>query len=231
MKNWLKILLVIASFALMSVGIYFVLKINGITDFDTLKYLILKNSKFSILIYLLILSIMLTFLCFVPLLNTGLVFLGLSIFGPIPTFFTCLCSNFISSSLLFFIGDKFGEKFATKLIGKDGLEKAQDVVDSKSKILLPIMYLVPGFPDEALSLVAGMTKMKYWYLILTSMVYHSIEFGLFCFLGSGIIDWSSLSIIDWFVLINTIFVDIYLLLKLEKFAKNKAKVRKNDENN
>ena len=88
------------------------------------------------------------------------------------------------------------------------------------KFWLPIFFLVPVIPDEALCLVAGMTKMKYWYLITISIIYHAIEFGIFCFIGSGIIDWSALSLVDWFVFINVIIFDFLLLLKLEKKLNN-----------
>ena len=85
-----------------------------------------------------------------------------------------------------------------------------------------MFFILPAVPDEALCLVASMTKMKYWYLILVSMLYHSVEFGIFCFVGSGIINWSNLTIIDWFILINVLIIDFILLLHLEKkFNKNK----------
>ena len=219
MNKWIKILIVILGFAIVSVLIYFLLKTFSIANINSLKEIILRAEKFSLIVYTLLLSVLLTLLCFVPLLNTGLVVLGLYLFGPVQTFITCLIANFISGSILFFIGDKFGEKLATKLISKEELEQAQNLIDTKSKILLPVFFLIPAIPDEALCLVAGMTKMKYWYLIAVSLIYHAIEIGIFCFFGSELINWSSLSFMEWFLFINTIIIDICLLFSLEKKIK------------
>ena len=219
MNKWIKILLVILGFAVLSVGIFFILKATGITDISKLKQLIINSKHFSVLVYLLIQTILLVLLCFVPLLNTTLIILGIVLFGPLTTFFVCLTSNFLSSSILFLIGDKFGESLATKLISKEELEQAQDLIDHKSKLLLPLFFVLPGIPDEALCLVAGMTKMKYWYLVTISLIYHALEIGLFCFFGSDLINWGSMSIIDWFVFINVIIIDLYFLFSFEKKIK------------
>lgn len=223
MNKWIKLLLIILGFAIFSVAIYFILKLFGITNISTLQNIILNNKNLSGLIYIVITAILLTLLCFVPLLNTSLIVLGIVLFGPLNAFILSLIATLLSNSILFFIGDKFGEAVARKVIGKKDLELAQDFVDNKSKILLPLLFVLPGFPDEALCIVAGMTKMKFWYLILVSTIYHSLEIGLFCFFGSGLINWSTLTIIDWFLLINVILIDLYFLFKLEKSLKNNKK--------
>lgn len=216
MKKWLKIFFVILVFAVISVVIYLILKAFNLTDINKLKQIILDSKRFSILVYFIISVISLVCLCFVPLLNTTLLVLGIVLFGSKITFVTCLLSVFCSTTILFFIGDKLGEKFAKKLIGEKSLNDAQNLIDHKSKFWLPIFFIIPAIPDEALCLVAGMTKIKYWYLILVSMLYHAIEFGIMCFIGSGIINWSQLSIVDWFVLLNVLAFDFYLLYRLEK---------------
>ena len=221
MKKWIKIFFVIATFATISVLLFFVLKAFNLTSLMKIKQLIGASKEYSILVYILVQTILLVLLCFIPLLNTSLTILGIMILGSKITFISTLIAVFISNTILFIIGDKLGEKFAAKLIGEKDLKDTQNLVDHKSKFWLPVFFIIPGVPDEALCLVAGMTKMKYWYLILVSMIYHSIEIGLFCFVGSGIINWTSLSFVDWFVLINILVVDILLLLRLEKYLASK----------
>ena len=216
MNKWIKILLVILGFALISILVFFMLRFLGITNLENLRCLIANTGKFSLIVYVLIQSLLLTFLCFVPLLNTGLIILGIILFGPLQAFITCIVSNFISGTLLFFIGDKFGEKLATKLISKQELESAQNLIDKQSKLLLPIFFLIPAIPDEALCLVCGMTKMKYWYLITVNLIYHTLEIGMFCFFGSDLINWPSLTILEWILFINLIIVDVILILSLDK---------------
>ena len=216
MKKWLKICFVILSFAVVSIVIYFILKQFGLTNITNIRNLINKSGRWGILVYTLLTASMLIFLCFVPLLNTSLAILGIALFGAKTAFITNMVAVFISTSILFLIGDKLGEKFASKLVGEKSLNETQDLIHTKSKLLLPILFIIPTIPDEAICLVSGMTKIKYWYLTIISLVYHAIEIGLFCFVGSGIINWSSLSIIDWIVLINVLLVDLYFLFKIEK---------------
>lgn len=223
MNKWLKILFVILIFAIISVALFFVFKALGITNISTLKLAISKSGKLGFLVYIFILITVLVAFCFVPLLNVSLTILGIAIFGSKVAFITNIIAVFFSTSILFFIGDKLGEKFAKKLVGDKSLNDAQNLIDHKSKFWLPVLFIAPGIPDEAICLVAGMTKMKYWYLMLVSMLYHAVEIGLFCFIGSGLIAWSALSVLDWILLINIVAIDIYLLLKLEKFLANKNK--------
>lgn len=230
MKKWLKIISVIVVFAVISAILFVVLKALNITSISTLKSLITKSGKYSYVIYTLISICVLVFFCFVPLINTSLIVLGIALFGSKIAFVTNIVAVFFSTSILFLIGDKLGEGFAKKLVGEKSLNDAQNMIDHKSKFWLPILFLVPSLPDEALCLVAGMTKMKYWYLITVSMIYHTIEIGLFCFIGSGLINWSALSIIDWFVLINIVIIDFFLLVKLEKYIERKTKENKSQNN-
>ena len=223
MNKWIKLVLVVVMFAILSFVAYFILRLCGITNIKTLKLIIENSKNFGLIVFCLIMTLSLILLCFIPLLDTSLVFLGIFLFGPIKTFIVCVIANFLSSSILFLIGDKFGENIAAKLVGVDELHKAQDLIDTKSKFLLPVLFIIPGIPDESLCLVAGMTKMRYWYLILVSMIYHILETALFCFLGSGIIDWKSVSIIEWFLIVNTLVVDIILLFKFEKFLEKRSK--------
>lgn len=132
------------------------------------------------------------------------------------------------------MGDKFGEGMARKLIGKKELERAQDLVTHKSKFMLPIFFFIPGFPDDAICLVAGMTKMKFIYFFIVTTICHLLDVAIICFVGE-MINWSSLTAIEWVLLINILIIDFYLLFKLqkhlEKTIKNKSETNKSDENN
>ncbi|MBO5948618.1 VTT domain-containing protein, partial [bacterium] len=115
-------------------------------------------------------------------------------------------------------------------VGRKELNKIQDLIDTKSKILLPLSFIIPGFPDEAFCMVAGMTKMKYWYFITINFLCHIIEIGIICFFGSSLINWSELKLIEWIMIGNLIVIDIYLLFQLEKFINKKSKnTQKNDK--
>ncbi len=219
MKKWLKILSVIGIFAIMSVGIYLLLNSFGLANIHTIKLLIKQSKGCGLLIFFLVATLSPILLCFVPLLGSGLSILGINLFGIIPTFFLMIASNILSTIILFLIGDKLGEGLAKKLVGQKAFEQAQNPINHKSKVLLPLLFMIPIFPHEALTIVAGMTKLKYWYIALVNFLHVLVETSIVCFIGSGIISWASLSTFDWIILINVLIIDISYLFKLEKKIK------------
>lgn len=227
MKKWIKIGLIIALFVGVSIGVYFILKALGVTSIDKLQELIANCGAWSWVVFAVLFITSSTLLCFIP--GTSATFIGLSVvlFGAIKGFIICSIAVFITSSLLFLIGNTLGEKAAIKLVGKESLEKAQNLLDMKSKMFLPLMFLFPIFPDDALCLAAGMTKMRYRYFALITAIFRSVGIATICFLGSGLINWAALSIIDWFMLVSVCAFWLILIFKyqdkLEKFIIRKGK--------
>lgn len=223
MNKWLKILLVLLSFALISILLFLLLKHLNITNISSLREVVSKSGKYAMVVYTMILIFVLVAFCFIPLINTSLAIMGIALFGAKIAFISNMIAIFFSTTILFYIGDFFGEKLAIKLLGKKTFTETQNIIDHKSKFWLPILFLAPGIPDEALCIIAGMTKIKYWYLMLVSLVYHAIEIGIFCFIGSGLINWNALNLLDWIILSNIVLFDLILLIKFEKYLDKKIK--------
>lgn len=227
MKNVVKGLIALLVVAILSVGLFFVLKSCGVTDIESLREIIASCGAWGWIVYILLFTTCSILLCFIP--ASSMTFIGVSIvlFGAFNGFIISAVSVFLSSSIMFMLGHTLGEKVAVKLVGKEALEKAQSLVDMKSKMLLPLMFLFPVFPDDALCLVSGMTKMKYWYFAIIVAICRSIGVASICFVGSGIINWAELSLVDWFVLGSVCVFWIYMIFKyqhkIEKFIVRKRK--------
>lgn len=223
MKKWIKICLSMLIVAVLSVSTYFILRAFGVTDIEKLRNIIASCGAWGWIAFIALFVICSTLLCFIP--GTSATFIGVSIvmFGAWQGFAVSTISVFLASSLMFFIGNHFGERAVIKLVGKESLEKAQNLTDVKSKMLLPLMFLFPVFPDDALCMVAGITKMKFWYFAVIVAIFRTIGIASISFLGSGLINWAELSIIDWFVLINVCIFDIILIFKLSNNIEQKLK--------
>lgn len=221
MKKWIKILILILVLAALSVGIYFTLRALGVTDIEGLREIIAKCGTWGWVVFILLFTTCSTLLCMIPATSATFIAVSIILFGALYGFIISTISVFLASSLMFLIGNTLGEKTIEKLVGKKSLEKAQNLLDMKSKMLLPLMFLFPVFPDDALCMVAGMTKMRYWYFAIIVAIFRTVGVATICFLGSGFINWSELSLVDWFVLINVCVFDIVLIFKyqdkLEKF--------------
>ena len=233
MKKWIKISLLLLAVAAVSVGLFFVLRACGVTNIDKLREIIASCGAWGWIAFIALFTTCSTLLCFMP--GTSATFIGVAIvmFGAWKGFAISTISVFLSSSLMFFIGHHFGEKAAIKLVGKESLEKAQNLIDVKSKMLLPLMFLFPVFPDDALCMVAGMTKMRYWYFAAVVAIFRTIGIASICFLGSGLINWAELSLVDWFMLITCCLVWIFAIFKyqhkIEKFITRKKEAPATEE--
>jgi len=223
MKNWLKILITVIILAAASVGAYFLMRAFGITSVEGLREIIAKCGAWGWIVYIILFVVCTTLLCFVPASSATFIAVSIVLFGPLKAFIISTVSVFLSSSLMFVLGNTFGEKLAAKLVGEESLKRAQDLVDVKSKIFLPLMFLFPVFPDDALCMVAGMTKMRYWYFATVVAIFRTVGIATICFLGSGIINWAALSLVDWFVLVNVCVFDLYVIFKLSNKLENKIK--------
>lgn len=225
-QNIIKIVIAIFVLAVLGVGIYVALKAFGVTDIVGIRMLVEKCGVWGWLVFMALFIAVSVLLCFIPGTSATFIVVAVICFGAIKAFILCAISVILASSLMFLIGNTLGEKTATKLVGAESLHKAQELIDVKSKIFLPLMFLFPVFPDDALCICAGMTKMKYWYFLIVVAIFRTIGIATICFLGSGFINWAELSIIDWFVLVNICIFDIYAVFKISGKIENKIKEKK-----
>lgn len=227
MKKWIKILLLLLAVAALSVGIYFTLKALGITSIEGIREFVSNCGAWSWVVFIVLFVLCSTLLCFIPGISTTFIAVAIIMFGALKGFIISTISVFLASSLMFWIGNTIGEKAAVKIVGKESLEKAQNLLDIKSKMFLPLMFLFPIFPDDALCLAAGMTKMRYRYFALITAIFRSVGIATISFLGSGLINWAALSIVDWFMLVSVCAFWLILIFKyqdkLEKFIIRKGK--------
>ena len=229
MKRWIKILLTVVLFIALTVALYFV----GFKG-DWIKPIVESTGFFGYIIYIIIQVIITTLMTFVPATTFTFTLLATGLFGPVIGFIVSAIGCFLSSMLMFFIGDKLGEPFVDWLIGKDIRIKTQERVSGRATVLVPFMLACPFFPDDAICMVSGLTKMKFWYFAIVAAVTRTIGVGATSFLGGDILNYSSFSILDWFLFINIIIIDIVLIWKLstkvEEIVNKRKQIKDQEEN-
>lgn len=228
MKRWIKISLTVVLFIALTVALYFV----GFQG-DWIKPLVEKAGFFGYIIYILIQIVITTVMCFVPATTFTFTLLAAGIFGPLTGFIISAIGCFLSSMVMFWIGDKLGEPFIDWLIGKDARIKAQNMVSGRATVLVPVMLACPFFPDDAICMVAGLTKMKYWYFAICAALGRTIGVAVTSFLGGNVLNYSTFSVLDWFLFINIVVIDVILIWKLstkvENFIKNRKQIKSKGE--
>ncbi len=232
-KKILKIIGAILAAVLIIIGIFFLFKHFGITDKDSLQEIIKSVGAWGPIVFFLLQVVVATLLPVIPGMNLMFLILAGTLFDNVfLAVLIALLGVWTSSILLFTIGNTLGEKVAAKIVGAEDLNKAQDLIDTKSKIYLPIMFLFPFFPDDALCLSAGMTKMKYSYFIPIVLIFRStgaLTTVLTSFYSQHlyeILGFNTLSPIGWIMLVNLIAFDVYVVYKFTKWLEKKMNEKK-----
>lgn len=111
---------------------------------------------------------------------------------------------------------------AEKFVKQETLDKYDRYISNKSFILF-ILYFLPLFPDDELSYLAGLSKMKFRMFFLANFLGHiGGSLGL-AYLGSGI---DTKDTLFWILTTVTLigFPSLYWLLKKNKAVVDQIKI-------
>ena len=221
MKKVLKILMLVFMYIALSVGVYFLLRFFGLASVGKIRSFVSSFGAWSYVVFFIFQVVVSTFVCIIPIEDELLTLSAVVLFGPINGFLIGAINMFVTSSIQFVIGRYFCKSIIEKFLGEQSVQKYQNYFQVKGELILPILYAIPLFPHDSLCILAGLSKMKYMYFAPVTLVMRSIEIASICFLGSGIIDFGALSILDWIVVVNILLIDVYLLFKLHNYINSK----------
>ena len=158
---------------------------------------------------------------------------GIFAFGPFKAFLISSLAVISGSIIAFTIGRHLGVPVLYKIAKKETVDKYRKLISKKGRMLLPIMFLFPLFPDDLLCFIAGTTTMSWLYFIVVTLATRLIGIGCICaFMGGDIIPFSGWGIPVWIVVVIALVTTSIILLKnqdkiekfiIEKFTKNKLK--------
>lgn len=169
LKKYLKILIVLLVIASISIGLYFILRAFGLTDVEKLKEFLQKTGPWAIVAYIVLRVIATIFLSFMPATSMMFDLLSLATFSylnPVLIFLICFASVVITSVVMDLIGRFGGNKAIIKILGQEDYDEAKGLIQEKGMVYVPVMYLLPIFPDDAICMVSGATKMNFWVHLL-----------------------------------------------------------------
>ena len=205
-----------------------VIYVDGGLKFNTELFNSLKDSPWLYIVYMLVASIGATLLCMNPL-GTGLfTWLGIALFGAnykcfLATFGACLLSYLIID----FIGRFGGSKLIIKIFGEEEYKKTEKLINEKGITYIPIMYLLPIFPDDMICLVVGSMRFKWWLHMLYASIGKSvgtatIVFGVSLIPKEQFLPISIDKLYNWLVLIAVIIVYVTILFKVARWIDKKV---------
>lgn len=95
--------------------------------------------------------------------------------------------SFIGFWLVFLIARKFGRPLIEKIFKKPAVEKFDFIINAKgSALIIFAIFLLPGFPDDLVCYIAGLTKLPMRKLMLISILGRFPTIVLTNYIGMGI---------------------------------------------
>ncbi len=196
----------------------------------------LADTWWLYIVFLLLQIAVTTLLSFVPATSMMFIFGGIALFGAnYKCFLICFAGVIISSVMMDLIGRFGGSKLIIKLIGEEEYNKAHVLVQEKGEVYLPLMYLFPIFPDDAICMIAGMGKIKFWLHLIYIVLCRGIGVATIVF-GITLIPFSEFTTFyDWIIFGAIAIVYLTVLFKFARFVDNKLtayrqnKTKKNNE--
>ncbi|MCM1404423.1 MAG: TVP38/TMEM64 family protein [Prevotella sp.] len=181
---------------------------DDLSSLEQLKTLIRATGGWAYLVY-----VVLQFLNVVLLPLPGFLFMlaGIALFGAWETFWLTLFTTWVGVVICFWFGRTFGSRAVVWCVGAETLARYQKLLGAKGNLLFFIMQILPFFPDDMLCMIAGLTKMKFSFFVLTMAITKPIYIALVCFFGSGaLIPFSGWGIPVW-IAICIVFAVIFVL--------------------
>ena len=187
----------------------------------------LRNSIWLYIVFLILQIIITTFLSFIPGTSMLFIALGVVLFGSTwQCFLVCFSGVILSSVCMDLLGRFGGSKLVNKMIGQEEYNSALNLVRNHGKVYVPIMYLLPIFPDDAICMCCGTLKMNFWFHLSSIMLCRGIGCATIIF-GINLIPYNDFTnFYDWFVFGAVLIVYIVLLFRLAKFIDKKMNEKK-----
>ncbi len=169
--------------------------LDDFQSLEQLKNLIRDSGSWAYLVYMI-----LQFLNVVLLPLPGFLFMlaAISIFGIWPTFWITLVVTWAGSIVCFWFGRTCGSKAVIWCVGETTADHYQKLLGTRGNLLFLIMQVLPFFPDDMLCMIAGLTRMKFSFFLLTMLIAKPLYFGTICFFG--MIPFSGWGIPIWIVI-------------------------------
>lgn len=76
-----------------------------------------------------------------------------------------LIGSLIGFWIVFAISRKFGRPLVEKIIKKENLEKFDFIIGKRAPLILFVVFLIPGLPDDIVAYIAGLTEVKIKHLL------------------------------------------------------------------
>ena len=206
------------------VALYFLLGLKKyFTDAEFIKEEIESYGNFGKFIYVVINFLQTTL---IPITNIPTIFAGTYVYGPLDAANLAIIGVLVGSVVSFYIGRIFGTKLLIWILGEQKLNKYLEMMKGRENVVFFLTMLLPGFPDDIICMIAGITPMCFRFFSITLLITRTIPIYLTAY-GASVIPLDSVwGWVIWIVIYAVVFYAGQKVLRnwdaiLAYFNKNK----------
>ena len=207
-KNLLHALYIVLGVVAVSVVSLIILMLTNVIYFDdgiqfnTELFMAFKDKWYGWIAFVILQTILSMLLCVIPGAAMALTILSMTIYtNPLHAFIISFIAAFIASHTLYAIGRFGGYKLCVKYLGGSDCEKALTLLRNRGTVYFPLLMAFPAFPDEALTMVAGVIKMSLKWFVPSIVIARGIGIVAITFGLSSIPFEKFTSIFHWIIFI------------------------------
>lgn len=171
---------------------------------EAIKNWILSFGSLSFMIFML-LQIIQVVLFFIP--GEVVQAAGGYIYGTLAGAGISLLGATLGAIITFLIARRYGDRLLKRILPRKDYEKTRSLIDRpKNKLILFILYLIPGFPKDVLGYVAGITPIRLRWFIIFSTIARIPGIIMSTYIGSSLYEKNYLLVIITIVLMVILLV-------------------------
>jgi uncharacterized membrane protein YdjX (TVP38/TMEM64 family) len=105
-----------------------------------------------------------------PIPGQVVAFVGGYLFGAVPGTVYSLLGVTLGSAAAFSLARRYGRPWVGRIVGPGTLDRLDTAVGSDGRVVVFLLFLVPGMPDDAICFVAGLTDIPIRVLVAIAVV-------------------------------------------------------------
>lgn len=113
-------------------------------------------------------------------------FLAGALFGPWLGLLYSMIGAILGFTTVFILAKLLGRPFVERFVKKEDLQKFDKLTKNAGPLVLFLIFLLPGFPDDAICYLAGLSSLRIRTLVLISIAGRFPGYLATSFLGAGI---------------------------------------------
>ncbi|HHW47312.1 MAG TPA: TVP38/TMEM64 family protein [Clostridiaceae bacterium] len=110
------------------------------------------------------------------------------LFGPFWGIVYITIGATMGFTLIFVLARKLGRPFVECIVNPKALQKFDHLTREKGVLVFFLIFLLPAFPDDIISFIAGLTTIRIRTLVLISLAGRLPGYVMLCLAGNGLAD-------------------------------------------